>query len=93
MFQIGDIVIGNEENECYVTCAGRRGIVVAIRESCDNLDGYEIRLKCYPDDAFEDINRGFASNWHDDQMYWVPPEMFDLYEPHETVSLSEYIMG
>ena len=89
MFQVGDIVIGNEKNMCYVTCTGRRGIVVDIRESCDNSDWYEIRLKCYPDDAFKDINRGFASNWYDDEMYWVSSEMFDLYELHETVSLSE----
>ena len=93
MFQVGDIVIGNENNTCFVTCSGRRGIVVDRRKSCDNSDGYEIRLKCYPDDAFEDIDRGFDSNWPDNQLYWVPSEMFDLYKPHETVSLSEYIMG
>lgn len=90
MFKVGDIVIGNEENTCYVTCAGRRGIVVDVqkRNGCDMIN-----LKCYPDDAFEDIDHGFAYDWNDNQFFWVPSKMFDLYKPHETVSLSEYIMG
>ena len=77
MFQIGDTVIGNDKNRYIVTCTGKTGIVVDIKKSFVFPCGYQIALESY--------------SWSG--RYWVNPEMFDLYEPHETVSLSEYIMG
>lgn len=90
MFQIGDTVIGNDENRYGITCFGRRGIVIDIR---NHFGEDQIKLKCYPDDASIDRARGFHNKWDEYTVFWVSASKFDLYDPHETVSLSEYIMG